>query len=135
MRNTIIEQAGAIVFKNTEAGPLILIVRAKKDPSHWIFPKGHIDPGETAEDAGIRECAEEAGVVGRIVRRAGVEEFSMADKMYRVTYFLVRYASVSGKGETARQPRFCTIDDALSLLSFPASKEMLKNMRSWIVSA
>jgi len=41
MQNTIIEQAGAIVFKNTEAGPLILLIRAKKDPSHWIFPKGH----------------------------------------------------------------------------------------------
>ncbi len=132
MRNTVIEQAGAIVFKNAEAGPLFLIVRAKKDPSHWIFPKGHIDQGETAEEAGIRECAEEAGVAGRIVRPAGVEEYSMADTTYRVTYFLVRYASVSGKPETGRRPRFCTIDEALSLLSFPALREMLKNMRPFI---
>jgi len=135
MQNTIIEQAGAIVFKNTEAGPLILLIRAKKDPSHWIFPKGHIDPGERVEDACIRECTEEAGVTGSIVRPAGVAEFSMRDKTYRVTYFLVRYASVSGEGEAGRQPQFCTIDEALSLLSFPALKEMLQNMRSFIVSA
>ena len=135
MQNTIIEQAGAIVFKNTEAGPLILLVRAKKDPSHWIFPKGHIDQGETAEEAGIRECAEEAGVAGRIVRPAGMEEYSVADATYRIAYFLVRYVSVSGEPETGRWPRFCTIDEALSLLSFSALREMLKNMHPFIVAA
>jgi 8-oxo-dGTP pyrophosphatase MutT (NUDIX family) len=134
MSKTIIEQAGAIVFKPTKSGPLILIVKAKKDPSHWIFPKGHIDPGETAEEAGIRELEEEAGIAGEIVRPAGTEEFTVSDKIYRVAYFLVRFTEVTGPGEPGREPRFCTIDQALSLLSFPAARELVKKMRVFMNS-
>ena len=133
MQKIIIEQAGAIAYKNTEKGPLVLIVRAKKNSSHWIFPKGHIDPGETAAEAGIRELEEEAGITGTIIRQAGAEEFTMLDKTYQVTYFLVRYASDIGSGESGRQPQFCTVEEALSRLSFSGPKEMLKNMRSYIV--
>jgi diadenosine hexaphosphate hydrolase (ATP-forming) len=130
---TVIEQAGAIVFKSSESGPSILIVKAKKDPSHWIFPKGHIDPGETAPEAGIRELAEEAGVTGSIVRPAGVEVFTAGGKEYRVAYFLVRFDLVTGRGEEGREPRFCPAEEALSLLSFPAARELLKTNLSFMV--
>ncbi len=133
MTKSIIEQAGAIVFKPAKSGPLILIVKAKKDPSHWIFPKGHIDPGETAEEAGLRELGEEAGIAGKIVQAAGTEEFTAADKTYRVAYFLVRYTAVIGPGEPGREPHFCTLDEALSLLSFPAARELVKKMKDFMI--
>jgi 8-oxo-dGTP pyrophosphatase MutT (NUDIX family) len=41
-------QAGAIVFKRDVGELRVLIVTAKQNPSYWIFPKGHIEPGETA---------------------------------------------------------------------------------------
>jgi 8-oxo-dGTP pyrophosphatase MutT (NUDIX family) len=34
------------------------------DESTWEFPGGHIDPGETPEEAARREIREEAGLVG-----------------------------------------------------------------------
>ena len=131
----IIEQAGAIVFKKTDTGPLILIVKAKKDPSHWIFPKGHIDPGESAGEAGLRECEEEAGVTGEIIRSAGTEEFVMQDKCFRVAYFLVRFGRVIGSGESGREPRFCTPDEAENLLSFPAARNLMARMLPFIDQA
>ena len=35
----------------------------------WDLPGGHLEPGETGEDAVARECAEELGVRVRDVRR------------------------------------------------------------------
>lgn len=50
--------AGGIVFNIRGE---IALVRNRKD-TLWFFPKGHIDEGETAEDAAVREITEETGL-------------------------------------------------------------------------
>src|SRR5690625_2968385 len=50
--------AGGVIF-NGEGN--VLVIRRVNGP--WVFPKGHIDPGETALEAALREVEEEAGVV------------------------------------------------------------------------
>lgn len=37
----------------------------------WEFPGGKVDPGESDEDALVRECAEELGVQVKLVDRVG----------------------------------------------------------------
>jgi len=51
--------AGAVVFRRTEQGVRLLVLRAYRN---WDFPKGLIEPGETELDAARRECAEETGL-------------------------------------------------------------------------
>ena len=41
----------------------------------WSLPKGHLEEGETAEDAAIREVAEETGITGRVVGPLGTIDF------------------------------------------------------------
>src|SRR4051812_48612613 len=41
----------------------------------WSLPKGHVEAGETAEDAAIREVAEETGILGRVVAPLGTIDF------------------------------------------------------------
>ncbi|MEO6885510.1 MAG: NUDIX hydrolase [Jatrophihabitantaceae bacterium] len=41
----------------------------------WSLPKGHIEVGETAEQAAVREVAEETGINGEIVAVLGTIEF------------------------------------------------------------
>ena len=53
--------AGGIVFRRDGAEPLFLLVKDRF--GRWTFPKGHIDPGETSEEAARREVAEETGLV------------------------------------------------------------------------
>lgn len=51
--------AGAVVFRRTERGVRLLLLRAFRN---WDFPKGLIEPGETELDAAKRECTEETGL-------------------------------------------------------------------------
>lgn len=53
--------AGAVVFRRTERGIRILVLRAYKN---WDFPKGMVDPGEDQLHAAKREIAEETGLTG-----------------------------------------------------------------------
>ncbi|TSC73571.1 MAG: NTP pyrophosphohydrolase [Parcubacteria group bacterium Gr01-1014_48] len=62
--------AGMILFKNTKTKKQYLLlqhhprpnVRIKNIVAHWDFPKGHLEKGEEAIDAAIRESKEETGI-------------------------------------------------------------------------
>jgi ADP-ribose pyrophosphatase YjhB (NUDIX family) len=41
----------------------------------WSLPKGHIEQGETAEQAAVREVAEETGISGVIMGELGTIDF------------------------------------------------------------
>jgi ADP-ribose pyrophosphatase YjhB (NUDIX family) len=41
----------------------------------WSLPKGHLEGGETAEQAAVREVAEETGISGTIVGELGTIDF------------------------------------------------------------
>lgn len=48
----------------------VLLVKRKKEPNAntWGFPGGHVELGETALDAAVRELREETDVTGTAVR-------------------------------------------------------------------
>jgi 8-oxo-dGTP pyrophosphatase MutT (NUDIX family) len=51
--------AGAVVFRRTERGVRLLVLRAYKN---WDFPKGLVEPGEDQLAAARREVFEETGL-------------------------------------------------------------------------
>jgi 8-oxo-dGTP pyrophosphatase MutT (NUDIX family) len=51
--------AGAVVFRRTERGARLLVLRAYRN---WDFPKGRIAPGESELETAKREVAEETGL-------------------------------------------------------------------------
>ncbi len=51
--------AGAVVFRRSDRGIRLLVLRAYKN---WDFPKGLIEPGEDALAAARREVREETGL-------------------------------------------------------------------------
>ena len=54
-----IRSAGAVVFRRTDRGIKLLLLRAYRN---WDFPKGMVDPGEDSLDAAKREVKEETGL-------------------------------------------------------------------------
>ena len=119
-----VKQAGAIAFRHDAGDLRVLIVTARQNPSHWIFPKGHIERGETAEDAALREAEEEAGVNGTIVRSAGSVSFAAGPDTIAVEYFLVEATNAGGARE-GRRLAWCTVQDALSQLTFEDARRLL----------
>jgi ADP-ribose pyrophosphatase YjhB (NUDIX family) len=129
---TVVEQAGGIVFRRERAGISILLVRAKRDPSAWIFPKGHIEPGETARATAVRETREEAGVDGEAIGEIGdPQEFEWLGRWYRVQYFLMRMTSESDETD-GREKAWFPFDDALDRVSFESARALLHQARKRI---
>ena len=121
-----IEQAGAIVFR-TDGGLRVLLVRSRKDPSLWIFPKGHIEPDESSEEAALREAEEEAGVIGEVVARlTPALEFRSGKEDVRVRYYLVRL-ELEVEPHEEREKRWFKPEDALSNVSHEQARELLRS--------
>ena len=116
--------AGGIVFRYDGENPRYLIINAKKNPHHWVLPKGHIDPGETSAEAALLEVKEETGVKARIVKPIGVSQIQAASPSILVLFFLMEYLGEIGKSED-RQKRWCSFDEGMSLLSFQNARNLL----------
>ena len=56
--------AGCVVFTSCDTHLRVLIILDQY--GKWTFPKGHLEPGERAPDAAIREVFEETGITGQL---------------------------------------------------------------------
>lgn len=125
----VIRQSGAIVVRLDRDPPQVLLVSAKRNPRNWIFPKGHIEKGESPEAAALRETKEEAGVVSKLVAPAGVLEYRFLGVTARVEYFLALFSREAASPEDGRTRIWCSIDEALERLSYKNTRKLLR--KAW----
>lgn len=119
-----IAEAGAIAVKTEGEVPEYLVITARDNPDHWLFPKGHIDGAEDPEDAAIRELREEAGVEGEFVGRIGAASYQHRGEEIEVTFFLIR-AVAQGENAEGRTCRWLPYREARALLSFENVRAVL----------
>ncbi len=125
----LIRQAGSIVVRLDQKEPQVLLVTARRNPRNWIFPKGHIEKGESPEEAALRETREEAGVSARLIGPAGILEYGFLGAKARVEYFLLLFTREAGPPEDGRQRMWCGLDDALDRLSYKNTRKLLR--KAW----
>ncbi len=93
----IVEAAGGIVYN--ERQEILLIFRRDT----WDLPKGHIDPGETPEQAALREVREETGLQELVLHDfAGMTYHTFRDRQNRRTLKPTHWFRMS-----ARQTTLC----------------------------
>ena len=121
-----VRQAGGVAFRGHGRDLRILLVTSKKQAGFWIFPKGHVEPGETDAEAGVRETMEEAGVTGDLLGAVGAPlEYDWSGKRYRVQYFLIR-ATAEAPASDGRTIAWLPYDEALARLSFDDTGRLLQ---------
>ena len=77
--------AGALV---QDAGRLLLVRHARLGRyDFWVPPGGQVEGEEALEEAALRECLEETGIVATAPRLAYIEEFHCPDARYVKFWF------------------------------------------------
>ena len=129
----VIAQAGGIVFRRHDRDVSILLVTSKKVAGNWIFPKGHVERGETEAAAALRETREEAGVDGVLLGPVGAPvEYGWWGHRYRVQYFLIRATSESAATD-GRTKQWLPFDEAVARLSDEGTRRLLEEARPGMI--
>jgi bis(5'-nucleosidyl)-tetraphosphatase len=116
--------AGAVVFRLTRGKPRYLLVEANGRRGRWVFPKGHLEDGETAADTALRELTEEAGVRATAIRPLRRVEQKQEGRPISIAYFLMAYAG-RGKPLDKRRIRWLKFDEAVEALDLEQSRRVL----------
>ena len=131
--------AGGVVYRLHEGGALFLLIRDSYQ--NWGFPKGHLESGERAEDAAMREVREETGI-DDLALRGRIETIDWyfrfrGQLIHKVCHFYLMETSQArtnpqqAEGITACQ--WVAYDDARSAISYANARKVLGRAYEMIV--
>ena len=125
-----VRAAGGLVCRPGPAGLLELAVVHRPAYDDWTFPKGKLERGETAEDAALREVAEETGLACRLVEPVGCTSYNHRRGATKtVCYWIMEVTGGSFRpGYEVDELRWLTASEALALLTYERDRAVLKRL-------
>jgi 8-oxo-dGTP pyrophosphatase MutT (NUDIX family) len=132
--------AGGVVFRVDEGRQLFLLIRDSY--GNWGFPKGHLERGERADTAALREVMEETGL--RAVSVLGAIDTIEWRFRFRGTlihkncqFFLME--AVGGETKPQRSEgitacRWTTMDEAVELIGYENARAVLRRAHEMLAS-
>ncbi len=127
--------AGGLVIDHSGTKGLLIGRKDLKDATGqrllWSLPKGHIEEGETPEQAAIREVHEETGIESEISKALGVIDFWFMAGGKRIHKTVHHYLFKEVGGTLA--PQVSEVDDVgwfpleevIGLLAYPDEKKLI----------
>ena len=127
--------AGGLVIDFSGTKGLLIGRLDQKDESRekllWSLPKGHIESGETPEEAALREVAEETGIQSEILRELGVIDFWFMAGGKRIHKTVHHYLFKEVGGKLAPQVtevdevRWFPLNEIVDRLAYPDEKKLI----------
>jgi 8-oxo-dGTP diphosphatase len=124
-----VKAAGGVVWRRGSGGTEIVAVHRPRYDD-WSLPKGKLDPGESWEQAALREVEEEVGL--RCALGAELPPTTYTDHKGRAK--AVRYWLMEPEGDAAFTPneevdemRWVDLETAVGLLSYPHDAELVRD--------
>ena len=122
-----VKASGGVVWRRGASGVEVVVVHRPRYDD-WSLPKGKLDPGESWEQAALREVHEEVGL--RCVLGAELPPIAYTDRKDREK--VVRYWLMEAEEDTTFMPndevdeiRWIGGDEARSLLTYPRDAELV----------
>lgn len=125
--------AGAVLYTRLNGQLRFLLVL--EHGGHIGFPKGHLEAGETEEQAALREIWEESGV--RALLRPGFRQvlsYPIGDFIKSNAYFVGYFEGQVPRLRASEVDGVLLVpfERAMELLTFGDSRELLRNAADWI---
>ncbi len=125
----LVRAAGGVVWRrNGETVEVLLVHRDRYDD--WSFPKGKLDPGESWEQAAVREVFEETGVVGVLGDELGATDYvDHKGRPKRARYWAMGVAVDTGfeADDEISALVWMPVDEAAGLLTYGRDLSVLRS--------
>jgi 8-oxo-dGTP pyrophosphatase MutT (NUDIX family) len=136
--------AGGVVFRVRD-GALEFAAIRPRGRSVWALPKGHVDEGETPEQAAVREVAEETGLKARSVAPLGEVRYvyqAHGRRVHkRVQFFLLEWeqGTINRIAQQMRREvasaKWLPLAQAETQLAYAGEQEMARKARALLEAA
>ena len=121
---------GAVI--RTDHGTSHVALIATRGKTRWGLPKGAVAPGETSEQAALREVLEETGLQAEIVKPLDTIEyfFRAGDTLIhkRVDFYLMRYVggTMTPQLSEVDDVEWVELSEAIRRASFESERKLLE---------
>jgi 8-oxo-dGTP pyrophosphatase MutT (NUDIX family) len=126
--------AGGVVWRRTDGGTIEVVLVHRPRYDDWSLPKGKLDPGETDEQAALREVEEETTVVAALGPELPSTTYEdRSGKLKRVRYWAMTVVSGQpGGANEVDRAEWVPLAAATRRVSYKRDAEILRALSSVI---
>jgi 8-oxo-dGTP diphosphatase len=119
----VIRAAGGVVVRG---GRVLLVHRDRYDD--WSLPKGKLEPGETWEQAALREVREETGLRCELASYLGATRYTPGGVDKEVRWWLMTARGEPRPDMEVDEVLWASVEEARRLLTYDGERELLARL-------
>lgn len=138
------ESFGVIPYSKKQSNLYFFLIEQYSDlrnDVYWVFPKGHAEEGESSQQAALRECKEETGLLLKAVNEKAtfLMRYDFTHKNMKVhktvTYFLaeVEGESYSLQEKEVKSAGWFLYEDARKRLTYENARQVLDSAYAYLM--